>query len=241
MVRIAFAAAFAAATIAGPALAGSITLYDEAGFRGASVTVRHDVENFAKHAPWNDRARSLVVNSGTWEICKHKNFKDCTVLRRGSQVADLGQIGYFRQISSVRELDTYADRGRDRDWDDRRRRDDWDRDPWDRDPWDRDGRRDDRRDRDDRWGRDDDWGRNDDWDRGSRWDPPRRPRDTVMWNDTRRGNLSSCQRRVFEGFVQRFGYEAPASFSGAPDEGAINWNGQYWQFRCTASEINIWQ
>ncbi|HYC06014.1 MAG TPA: beta/gamma crystallin-related protein [Azospirillaceae bacterium] len=229
---------------AGSAAAGSITLYEGGGFQGQSVTVRGDVENFAHYHPWNDRARSLVVNSGTWEVCKHKNFKDCTILRGGARVQDLGAIGLFARISSVRQLDDHAWRDRDHDWRDR----DWrDRDWRDRDR-DRDWRDRDRRD----WDRRDDWGR-DPWGRDSRYDDPRyrdrtgwgtppRGRDDVIWNDgPRGGGLSSCQQRVYNGLAQRFGYNARVSFSGAANEGAVNWNGEYWQFRCTNSEINIWQ
>lgn len=200
-------AGVAVALWAGSAAAGSITLFSEAGFSGDRATLRHDIGNLAEYAPWNDRARSLVVNSGTWEVCRHKNYKDCTVLRGGSRLADLGQIGMYGQISSVRELDVYG-----------RRDDRWHDGPPPRPGW------------NDRpppppWG----------------WGPPRRDDDGIIWDDDRSGGLSRCQSRVYEGFVDRYGYRARATFSGRPDDGTIWWNREAWRFRCSNGRVHIWQ
>ncbi|ACI99439.1 conserved hypothetical protein [Rhodospirillum centenum SW] len=202
-------AGVALAMWAGSAAAGSITLFSEADFRGERTTLRYAIGNLAEYPPWNDRARSLVVSSGTWEVCRHKNFKDCTVLRAGSRVGDLGQIGMFRQISSLRELDAYG--RRDDRWDDR----------WNDRP---------------RYGWNDPspppppWG----------WGPPRHD-DGIHWDDDRSGGLSRCQAKVYEGFVDRFGYRARASFSGRPDDGTIWWNREAWRFRCSNGRVHIWQ
>ncbi|QJE73816.1 beta/gamma crystallin family protein [Aerophototrophica crusticola] len=205
---------------AGPAAAGSVTLFSEGHFRGERLTIDGDISNLSKLPPWNDRARSLVVNSGVWEVCKHKKYKDCVQLRRGARVADLGQIGYFGQISSLRQVgDDYGWRGRDRDrdWDDDRR-----------------------------WPRDPDW-RDDDWRR-----PPPPPPPPPRWGDRdwdrdrdwggdRDYDWSSCQRQVYDGLIQRYGYRARARFSGFPDEGTVWFDGQPWQFRCRGGRVNIWQ
>ncbi len=217
---------FAAALVAlflgtASAAASSITLFSEHQFNGESVTLRRDVDNFAQYPPWNDRAVSLVVNSGTWEICKHAGYRDCAIVR-GGQVADLGHLGFYRQISSIRALDSF---GRN----DRRHRDPWD-DRWD-----------DRRHYEPRhpgWGPG--WG-------GGGWDRPRE-RDRIIWDDERRhggghpaGNLSRCQSRVYQGFVERYGYQARAQFYGASDEGTVWWDGEAWRFSCTGGRVHIWQ
>lgn len=205
----------------GTAAAGSITLFSEYRFTGESVTLRRDVENFAHYPPWNDRAVSLVVNSGTWEVCRHAGYRDCAIVR-GGQVADLGQLGMYRQISSIRALDSFG------------RRDDlWGHDRWRRDPW------------DDPWNRPPPppWG-------PPHWSGSR-DRDRIIWKDDRWGgdeggwnsvgNLSRCQARVYEGFFERFGYRARAQFYGASDEGTVRWDGETWRFACTDGRVHIWQ
>lgn len=126
-----FAAAMLATTLhIGHAAAGEITLYTDADFRGAQVTVRSTDPNFV-HRGFNDRASSIVVHSGAWEVCEHKDFGGhCTVLERGEYPV----LSRFNDlISSVREVERQGgrwgenrDENRDgirRDRDDRR--DDW--------------------------------------------------------------------------------------------------------------------
>ena len=170
----------------------------------------------------------MIVQQGTWEVCKHADFRDCTIVRAGSRIGDLGQIGLFGKISSLRELDRHG-----------RRDDRWDRDPWDHDD-DRWGR--------DRWGRDpwarDPW-RRDPWDRGSGWGPPPgRGNGQIIWDDdppSHPGRLSDCQKRVYQGFVERYGHEARATFTGTSKDGTIWWDGEAWRYRCADGRVNIWR
>lgn len=111
-----FAAAALLATINHVA-AGEISLYSQPDFRGPQVTVRDSVRNVTDLG-FNDRASSIVVGSGAWEVCEHKDFGgQCTVLERG-QYPNLGRLG--NAISSLRELDRGHDRGGYRDRDDGR-------------------------------------------------------------------------------------------------------------------------
>lgn len=109
------AALLATMTHAGHAAAGEISLYTDADFRGPKVTVRDTDPNFV-HRSFNDRASSVVVHSGTWEVCEHKDFGGrCIVLERG----EYPTLGRFNdQISSVREVDRRRDRddGRGGNW-----------------------------------------------------------------------------------------------------------------------------
>lgn len=111
---------FAAATLLASfnlAAAGEISLYSQPDFRGNQITVRDTVRNF-QDTGFNDRASSIAVHSGAWEVCEHKDFGGrCTVLERG-EYRDLGRLG--NAISSVRELDRRDDDRRDRGDDDRR-------------------------------------------------------------------------------------------------------------------------
>lgn len=98
------AAMFAAFTQA--AFAGEMTLFSDGGFRGNHVTLQRDAYNLAEFG-FNDRASSLVVRSGVWQLCEHKDF--------GGYCAEFGP-GEYRElprfndsISSAREVT----RGRD--------------------------------------------------------------------------------------------------------------------------------
>jgi hypothetical protein len=111
-----FAAAAVLASINHVA-AGEISLYSQPDFRGPQVTVRDTVHNLTDLG-FNDRASSVVVQSGAWEVCEHKDFGgQCTVLERG-QYPNLGRLG--NAISSARELDRGRDRGGYRDRNDDR-------------------------------------------------------------------------------------------------------------------------
>lgn len=107
---------------AGAALAGSVTLFSEPYFRGERITIHDNIDSLAKLPPWNDRTRSLIVNSGTWEVCKDKRYDHCRTLMDGARVADVAEVKNLRGgVSSLREV------GRRNDWDDRRN--DWGRPP----------------------------------------------------------------------------------------------------------------
>jgi hypothetical protein len=88
--------------------AGEMSLYSRPDFRGSEITVHGSASNFVDLG-FNDRVSSIVVHSGAWEVCEHKDFGGrCTVLERG-QYPTLNRLN--DSISSVREVD----RGRDRD------------------------------------------------------------------------------------------------------------------------------
>jgi uncharacterized protein YcfJ len=81
-----------------------ITFYEDDGFRGRAFTINKPVRNF-NSVGFNDRASSVVVQSGRWEVCENSNFGgSCVVLRPGSY-ASLGDMGLNDQLSSVRPAD----------------------------------------------------------------------------------------------------------------------------------------
>jgi hypothetical protein len=112
-----FAAAAVLALCSHAAFAGELTLFADSDFRGARVTVQRDAPDLARIG-LNDKVSSMIVRSGTWQVCEHAGF--------GGQCAEFGP-GEYRSlprfndsISSVREV-TRGGPGRDRDggWDDR--------------------------------------------------------------------------------------------------------------------------
>jgi hypothetical protein len=98
------------------AQAGEVTLYSREGLEGRELRVRDGVSNLVQ-VGFNDRAESMVIYSGRWEMCEHVDFRgDCRVFEPG-EYHSLRRLG--NQISSLREV---GDRGR--GWRDNDRRDD---------------------------------------------------------------------------------------------------------------------
>ena len=93
----------AAVVLASQAMA-QITFYEHDGFRGQAFTTDRRVANFDRFN-FNDRASSVVVDRGRWEVCDDARFEGrCVVLRRGSYDS-LQQFGLNDRISSARPLD----------------------------------------------------------------------------------------------------------------------------------------
>jgi Beta/Gamma crystallin len=60
--------------IAATAVAGEITLFEYPDFNGRRVTLRGAVSNFDPSG-FNDRASSLVIRDGNWELCSDAHFR----------------------------------------------------------------------------------------------------------------------------------------------------------------------
>ncbi len=94
------ALAAAALALAAPALA-QITFYEHEGFRGRAHTTAGALDNFAGWS-FNDRASSVVVDKGRWEVCEGVGFTGrCAVLRPGAYDR-LSAMGLNDRLSSVR-------------------------------------------------------------------------------------------------------------------------------------------
>jgi len=99
---------------------GGAVLYSDAGFRGEAVRIDGAVPSLGRIG-FNDRASSIAINRGVWEVCVDANFRGrCEIID-----ASAGRLNAYRlndNISSLRPA------GYDRGWrDDRRedRRDHW--------------------------------------------------------------------------------------------------------------------
>ena len=81
-----------------------VTFYEREGFRGQTFRADRPVWNFERHG-FNDRASSVVVERGRWEVCEDARFEGkCVVLRRGSYDS-LRSMGLNNSISSVRPVE----------------------------------------------------------------------------------------------------------------------------------------
>ena len=105
MKRLTIAAALMAAGTA--AQAAEITFFDGEGFQGQRVIVTGPVQNLA-NTGFNDRASSVIVRQGSWEVCDDSFYRgNCVVLQPG-RYHSLRETGLGNRISSARELNTYG-------------------------------------------------------------------------------------------------------------------------------------
>jgi uncharacterized protein YcfJ len=80
-----------------------VTFYEGAGFRGRAFTADTNVQDFTRSG-FNDRASSVVVDNGRWEVCEHASFRGrCVVLQQGAYDS-LERMGINDRISSVRRV-----------------------------------------------------------------------------------------------------------------------------------------
>lgn len=80
-----------------------ITLYEHEGWRGRAVQSNGAIPDFYRSG-LNDRASSVVVANGRWEVCDDANFRgNCMVLRSGSYESLRG-MGMNDRISSARPM-----------------------------------------------------------------------------------------------------------------------------------------
>ena len=76
-----------------------IVLFEQPNFAGASVRIDGYADSLDR---FNDRARSMIIYDGEWQLCQHDRFRgDCMVFREG-QHANLGPLS--GDVSSVRPL-----------------------------------------------------------------------------------------------------------------------------------------
>ena len=80
-----------------------IVFYEHPGFHGRSLGASGEIDNLTQYG-FNDRATSVMVLEGRWEVCEHADFGGrCMILRPG-QYPDLRAMGMNDMISSVRRI-----------------------------------------------------------------------------------------------------------------------------------------
>jgi uncharacterized protein YcfJ len=92
-----------AAALACTQAVASITLYQGEGFRGRAMTFDRPIDNLERVGA-NDRASSIIVDRGRWEVCDDAGFRGrCVILRRGNYDS-LNTLGLNNSISSLRPV-----------------------------------------------------------------------------------------------------------------------------------------
>jgi uncharacterized protein YcfJ len=102
MKRILAALGLGALAFAPGALA-QVTFYQYENFRGQPFSANFDIVNF-DHYAYNDRASSVIIDRGQWQICEDANFQGrCVVLKKG-QYPSLAAFGLNSSVSSLRRV-----------------------------------------------------------------------------------------------------------------------------------------
>jgi len=94
----------AAALVLATQAMAQITLYEHDGFRGQAITLDRRAGDLVRQG-FNDRASSIVVERGRWEVCEDARFQGrCVVLRRGSYDS-MQPFGMNDRVSSIRPVE----------------------------------------------------------------------------------------------------------------------------------------
>ena len=92
-----------AGLVAATQAAAQVTLYSGDDFRGRQFTTDR-VERNLEWVGFNDRAESVIVNGGSWQVCEDAEFSGrCAILRPG-EYRSLADVGLAGEISSVRPV-----------------------------------------------------------------------------------------------------------------------------------------
>ena len=90
-----------------------VEMYSAPNFAGERFMVRRDMRQLTRDT-FDDRAASLIVRGGAWEVCQHPDFGGrCQVVRQG-EYPNLGRA-FTRSITSVRQVGDDRGPGRGRD------------------------------------------------------------------------------------------------------------------------------
>lgn len=78
----------------------TITVYQDANYRGRSMTFREEVPNL-RNSGLNDAISSIRLSRGSWEVCEDANYRGrCQIIN--GDMRDLGRTGMNDRISSLR-------------------------------------------------------------------------------------------------------------------------------------------
>jgi hypothetical protein len=84
------------------AATSEITLYSRPEGRGDRRSFDRGERDLERYG-WGDRAASVRVDSGRWELCRDRDFRGCRVFSRGEY--DLRDTPLDRRLMSLRPLD----------------------------------------------------------------------------------------------------------------------------------------
>ena len=87
--------------------AAQVVFYESESFQGRSFTASSEVRNLERSG-FRDRASSVVVRRGQWEVCEDPRFRgQCMVLRPG-RYPSLAAMGLNDRVASIRAVSSNA-------------------------------------------------------------------------------------------------------------------------------------
>jgi beta/gamma crystallin len=101
MKRTALAAALL--FVAAAASAADLTLYGRPDFHGREYRANQSIPNLA-NSGFNDRASSVVIRDGVWQLCDDAYFRGQCVTLQPGRYPSLREIGLNNRVSSAREM-----------------------------------------------------------------------------------------------------------------------------------------
>lgn len=87
--------------------AAQITFYEREGFEGRSFTAENQINNL-EQSGFSDRASSVVVLRGRWEICEDARFNGRCVMLRPGRYPSLAVMNLNNSVSSLRMVSRSA-------------------------------------------------------------------------------------------------------------------------------------
>ena len=89
------------------AAAAELTLFSDDNFAGQRLQANDAIPNFA-NSGFNDRASSVVIRDGAWQLCDDAYFRGRCVTLQPGRYPSLREIGLSDRISSVREMGSWG-------------------------------------------------------------------------------------------------------------------------------------
>ena len=103
MKKLLLAAIGIGAALTTPLAAAQVTFYEQENFHGRTFSSNGPIDNLDRSG-FNDRASSVIVEHGDWQVCEDSDFRGhCVVLRPG-QYPSLGAMSMNNRISSLRRV-----------------------------------------------------------------------------------------------------------------------------------------
>jgi hypothetical protein len=97
--------------VAGVALAtqagAQVRMFSERGFNGQEFNVTGPMRNLDRTG-FNDKAESLIVQHGRWQVCEDAYFRGHCVTLQAGEYPSLGRIGLKDRVSSIRPIENYG-------------------------------------------------------------------------------------------------------------------------------------
>jgi hypothetical protein len=97
LLAVALLASFASAS------AAELTLFGRENFGGRRLAANDAIPNLA-NSGFNDRASSVIVRDGVWQLCDDAYFRGACVTLQPGRYPSLNAMGLGNRVSSVREV-----------------------------------------------------------------------------------------------------------------------------------------